>query len=111
VKMVLVPPNHIKVCLLTWLPPGEKRNFQELVEPLATAIRDCKNGFWGSLLRSLKRHFAAKDKEALQKMAEKAHQFHKSTGTTTAKKIRLCCQFSKEKSCGKCARGTRENRF
>lgn len=91
VKMVKVPSNYVKASLLTWLPAGEKRHFQELMEPLATAIGDYRNGFWGSLMRTLRRNFSPKDKDSLENMAEKVHQFHKATRTSTAKKILLCC--------------------
>lgn len=91
VKMAKVPPNYVKASLLTWLPQGEKRHFQELMEPLATAIGDYKNGFWGSLTRTLKKHFKPSEKDLLQKMAEKVHQFHKAARCGVAKKLLLCC--------------------
>ena len=91
VKMALVPPNYVKSSLLTWIPQGEMRHFQELMEPLATAIGDHRSGFWGSLMKSLKKHFAPKEKDLLQKMAEKVSQFHKATRVGAAKKLRLCC--------------------
>lgn len=90
VKMVKIPSNYIKASLLTWLPTGEKRNFQELLEPLATAVGEHKCGFWGKLTSSLKRHFSPKDKDALVKMSEKIHQLQKSTRVGVAQKLRLC---------------------
>lgn len=91
VKMVKIPANYVKASLLTWLPTGEKRNFQELMEPLAAALGEHKTGFWGGLQRALKRHFAPKDKDELQTMADKIHQFYKATRMTTAKKTHLLC--------------------
>jgi len=90
VKMVKVPPNYIKASLNTWLPKGEKGNFQQLMEPLATAIGENKVGFWGSLKRTLTNSFAPKDKDLLLKLAEKIVQIHKSTRCGAAKKLILC---------------------
>jgi len=91
VKMAKVPHNYVRASLLTWIPQGETRHFQELMEQLSSAIGDCKSGFWGSLIKSLKKHFAPKEKDLLQKMAEKVSQFHKATRVGAAKKLRLCC--------------------
>jgi len=89
VKMAKIPASHIKNSLITWLPTGEKRNFQECIEPLATVIGENKSGLWGSVKKTLTKHFSPKDKDTLLNLSEKNCQFHKSTRCGTAKKRRL----------------------
>lgn len=79
VKMAKITAASVKRSLDTWLPLGDRRNFQDTMETLGAQLGDNEVGFWGKLTNTLNKHFSAKDKKSLLDMCNSVLQFYKVT--------------------------------
>ena len=86
VKMAKISPDRVRKSLATWLPKGEGRTFQDLIEDMAQILGENPVGFWGKLTRLLNANFSTKDKNQLTKMAESVISFYRATKGKAAKR-------------------------
>jgi endonuclease III len=86
VKMINVTACNVKKSLQTWLPPGEKVVFHDLMESLGDIISNKSTGVWGTVTNAINGSFNARDKKALMGMVETISQFYRAT-TSRGKKF------------------------
>lgn len=79
VKMASVPAERVKKSLTTWMPFGERRASQEMLESVGNVIGSDRIGFYGKLKACIGKHFNPTDKKELLEMTDSIVQFYKTT--------------------------------
>jgi endonuclease III len=97
VKMTDLPPSHVKKSLLTWLPPGQRGSFHDLMETVGTIVSDKTCGAWGKLKTCINGAFTAKDKKAITALVVTISQMYR-----TGRKRRDSPEDPEELSTGQC---------
>ena len=79
IKMAKTSAKAVRNSLMTWLPRGEGRHFQEAVDGPGQAFATKKIGFWGKTKSTINKHYSPKDKKTLVGMLEDISRFYQAT--------------------------------
>ena len=88
VKMVKVQAKAVRNSLVTWLPKGEGRQFQDALDSLGEALGTKRVGSWGKVTATVNKHYAPKQKKKLIGMLEDISRFYKATKSGGRRKNR-----------------------
>jgi hypothetical protein len=83
VKMKDIQASHVQKSLLTWVPPGHKSSFHDLMESLGPVLSDRSSGAWGKLKGCVEGNFKGKDKQELIYIIETVYAFYVATSGGT----------------------------
>lgn len=85
-KMVKVTAPSVRQSLMTWLPKGDWREFQDTVESLGEVLGANKAGYWGQLKAVANKHYSPNEKKKVLSMVEEIIRFFKAKKSGGRKK-------------------------